>query len=170
MSGLKRQLLGVFADPRRAAAAARALRDDGDCAIEVYGPIPDEGLLEAAPRRREPVTALTVAGALAGLMGGFALAFWTASLFKIWLSGKPWDALIAYIVVGFEMTVLIGGISAALGMLVGSRLPRLRRPRLWDPRLSEDAFGVGVDCDECFADRFAKALEAHGADHVHRAS
>jgi hypothetical protein len=166
----RRQLLGVFADPRAAAAAARALTRDGDCQVEVYAPVPDHVLLDSVPRRRNPVAAFTVAGGVTGLVGGFALAFWSASLFELYLSGKPWNAYVAFIVIAFEFTVLLSGLFAALGMLVSARLPRLFAPRLWDPRLSEDRFGVGVDCEACLADRFAGVLEAHGADHVHRAS
>lgn len=169
MKQVKRRLLGVFADPHEAASATKALQRLGECEVEVYAPVPDHHLLEAAPPRPKPVRYFTAVGGLCGLAGGFALAFWTAGLFELFLSGMEWDATVPFVIIGFEVTILLGGIFTLIGLLIGSRLPRFASPPIWDPRLSEDLFGVGVDCKEGYVERFAKVLREHGAEDVHRA-
>jgi molybdopterin-containing oxidoreductase family membrane subunit len=169
MKRLERRLLGVFADPGQAARAVEALQRLGDCRVELYAPVPDHHLLDVAPRRFEPVRYFTGIGGLCGLAGGFALAFWTASLFELFLSGMEWNSLVPFVIIGFEVTVLLGGLATLLGLMIGSRLPGFFSRPLWDPRLSEDCFGVGVDCREGHVERCAKVLREHGADDVHRA-
>jgi hypothetical protein len=175
---IKRRLLGVFADPQEAAEAAKVLQKAGNCHIELYLPVPDHHLLDVAPPRWKPVRYFTIIGGLLGLVSGFALAIWTA-VFQVggdgtwegglWLNGMSPASPIPFVIVGFEVTILIGGLMTMLGLLIGTRLPKLFEPPLWDVRLSEDHFGVGVDCTATYADRLAKVLEEHGAEHVHRA-
>lgn len=169
MKSYKRRLLGVFADPYEAAHAIKALQRLGDCELEVYAPVPDHHLLDAAPKRFKPVRYFTAVGALLGLVSGFALAFWTAGLFDLFLSGMEWDATVPFVIIGFEVTILLGGIMTLFGLLIGARLPKFSNPPIWDPRLSEDLFGVGVDCKKGYVERFAKVLREHGAEDVHRA-
>jgi hypothetical protein len=175
---LKRRLLGVFTDPHEAAEAARDLQKMGHCHIEVYSPVPDHHLLDAAPPRWKPVRYFTITGGILGLISGFALAIWTA-VFQVggdgtwdgglWLNGMPPLAPIPFVIVGFEVTILVGGLMTMLGLLIGSRLPKFLDPPLWDVRLSEDHFGIGIDCIPAYTDRFEKVLKAHGAEYVHRA-
>lgn len=175
---MKRRLLGVFADPHEATEAVKALREMGRCQVETYSPVPEHHLIEAPPPRWKPVRYFTMTGALLGLVGGFALAIWT-SVYQVggngtatgglWLNGMAPLSPVPFVIVGFEVTILLGGLMTMLGLLIGSRLPRPWAPPLWDPRLSEDHFGVAVDCTPTLVDRFAKVLEQHGAEHVHRA-
>lgn len=177
---LKRRLLGVFADPHEAAEAAKTLQKMGKCHIEVYSPVPDHHLLDAAPPRPKPVRYFTLTGGILGLISGFALAIWTAA-YQVGArgDGSPGDGVflngmnpispIPFVVVGFEVTVLFGGLFTMLGLLIGSKLPKLLAPPLWDERLSEDHFGIGVDCVEAYTDRFDRVLREHGAEDVRRA-
>ena len=166
---LERRVLGIFADPHEAAEAAKALQEDGKCQIEIFAPVPDHHLLDAAPPRWKPVRYFTMVGALLGLVGGFTLAIGTALYHNIWLSGMAPTAPIPFVIIGFEVTILLGGLSTMLGLLIGTRLPKLWEPKLWDERLSEDHFGIGVDCVPSNADRYARLLAEHGAEDVKRA-
>ncbi len=166
---MSRRLLGIFETPVEATEAVKNLRDNERCELEVYTPVPDHHLLDAVPPKPAPVPYFTLTGGILGLISGFALALWTASLFKLFLSGMRWDALVPFVIVGFEVTVLFGGLCTMLGLLIGSRLPKLWAPKLWDVRLSEDHFGVGVDCAEEHAEELAELLERNGAVDVHRA-
>lgn len=164
-----RKLLGVYETPQEATEAVKRLRKDDRCELEVFTPVPDHHLLEAAPPRTVWVPYFTLVGGILGLISGFALALWTASLFKLFLSGMAWNAIVPFVIVGFEVTVLLGGLCTMLGLLIGTRLPRIWGPALWDNRLSEDHFGVGVDCTEEHAEELAELLLEEGAVDVHRA-
>jgi molybdopterin-containing oxidoreductase family membrane subunit len=163
-----RQLLGVFTTPDDAVLAVEELKAGGRCSLDVYSPVPDHHLIEAPPPKPKVVRYFTLAGALCGLAGGFALAIWTALMHELWLSGMEPTAPIPFVIIGFEVTVLLGGLSTLLGLLVGGRLPKLIWKKPWDPRLSEDHFGVGVTCTEELAESLAKVLEKHGAVDVIR--
>jgi hypothetical protein len=66
----------------------------------------------------------------------------------------------------FEMMVLFGGIATVIGMVVLGRLPRLRPSTSFDPRFTNDRFGVAV---HCVAERSASVreiLRGAGAEEV----
>jgi hypothetical protein len=76
-----------------------------------------------------------------GLFGGifgFALALamqmFTNFDFPINIGGRPLYPLSAFAVVTFELTVLFGALSPALGMLMLNGLPRLNHPVFAAPR------------------------------------
>ena len=165
---VKQRLLGIFASPEEAAEAVEALEAGGRCTLDVYTPVPDHHLLDAPRPKANVVRYFTIVGGLLGLLGGFALAFWTARMHDLWLSGMEPSAPIPFVIIGFEVTVLLGGLFTFLGLLIGGRLPKLVWKKLWDPRLSEDHFGVGVNCIEGYVDGLARVLEEHGAVDVIR--
>lgn len=166
MTGSK--LLGVFETPRQAAAAVEALGGEGDLDLQVFAPVPDARLLGLAPRRAKPVRYIALLGALAGLASGFALALGSALLYRLIVNGMHAQSFVPHVVPGFEGTILLGGLGTMLGLLLGCRLPELRRRSLWDERLSETHFGVELSCDADEADRLAALLEKNGAVDVHR--
>jgi len=166
---VERRLLGVFTSIDQVRAAVRALQEDDTCTIEVFSPVPEHHLLEESPKRWRGVPYFTLVGAALGLVSGFALAAGTAMYHDLWLSGMAPVSYIPFVVVGFEVTVLFGGLATMAGLALGARWPRFREPKLWDTRLSEDCFGIGVDCIEDYVDRLAATLEAHGAEDVLRA-
>ena len=73
-------------------------------------------------------------------------------------------SLPAYVVIGFEMTIMLGGLGTILGMLLLCKLPDPRHP-VMDTRLTSDHFAIfipAVDKDS----KQVKALLACGADEV----
>jgi len=166
---VRQRLLGIFETPDEAIDAVKALERGGHCTVDVYTPVPDHHLIEAPKPKPNVVRYFTLVGGICGLVGGFALAIWTALMHNLWLSGMAPTSPIPFIIVGFEVTVLLGGLATFLGIAVGSRLPKWFSKKPWDPRLSEDHFGVGVNCIEEYADGLATVLEEHGAVDVVRA-
>src|SRR5262245_23228745 len=122
-------LLASFADPHAAAAAARALREAG-CRVRAAMPAPFPELVQALGIRRSRLGWLTWPGALVGLGCGLALPVTTSLAWPLVVGGKPIVALPAFVVIIFELTVLVGSLtnlvaSLALGWTRGglSRLP-----------------------------------------------
>jgi len=62
--------------------------------------------------------------------------------------------------------VLFGGVATVIGMVVLGRLPRLRQSSSFDPRFTNDRFGVAVHCapERCASVR--DILRHAGADEV----
>ena len=71
-----------------------------------------------------------------------------------------------YIVIMFEMMVLFGGIATVIGMVALGRLPRFRRSPSFDPRFTNDRFGVAVHCAPERGASVREILRHAGADEV----
>jgi hypothetical protein len=157
------RLLASFSDPSDAAAAARALREAG-CRVRAAMPAPFPELVKALGIRRSRLGWLTWPGALVGLACGLALPITTSLAWPLVVGGKPIVALPAFVVIIFELTVLVGSItnliaSLALGWTRGglSRLPGGRE-------FHSDRIGLLATADD--PARAEAILRAHGGEEV----
>lgn len=163
-----RRLLALYERPADAAAALEELRERGVGSVEAFSPVPDERILAALPRRPK-VRFFTLLGGLTGFAAGMALTVLTSLIYNLVVGGKAPATFIPYLVISFELTVLLGGLGTLVGLLIGAGLPRRREPPLWDDRLSEDRYGVAVSCNPEAVELLARILAEHGAEHVLRA-
>jgi hypothetical protein len=62
--------------------------------------------------------------------------------------------------------VLFGGLATVIGMVVLGRLPRLAPSVSYDPRFTNDRFGVAVHCAPERAASVHELLRTSGADEV----
>ncbi len=65
----------------------------------------------------------TLAGGLTGLIGGFWFTIWTSLSWPLMTSAKPIVSIPAYIVIAFELTILIGAVVSLIGFLILGRKP-----------------------------------------------
>ena len=120
MSSDSRQgVLALFAEPQAILQAAAQVRDAGYRDWDVFTPFPVHGMDEAMglPRSRVPwitfiASALGCATALFILFGTMVFS-WPGNY-----GGKPAAAWPSFIPITFEMTVLVGGVSTAVGALL----------------------------------------------------
>ncbi len=133
---------------------------------EVYSPTSYHEIEAAMGHPDSPVKYYTLVGGLAGCVGGFALCLILDYDWPLIVGGKLAGiySLPAYVVIGFECTILLGAIATILGMLVHCRIPNIRTTVL-DPRLSDDKFGIfvpGVSRDS----EQARFLKECGAEEI----
>lgn len=159
-------LVGIFADGAQAARAIAALRREGIERLEVHGPVPHPAIEAALGAGVSPVRRYTLAGGVLGCASGFALTVWTALQWNLIVSGKPVVALVPFVVIAFELTVLFGALATLLGVLVHARLPRLRPEAGQDPRFTGDRFGLLVWCEGDRAAAAEAVLRRAGAEEV----
>jgi len=69
----------------------------------------------------------TLTGALIGLIGGFWFTIWASLSWPIMTGGKPVNSIPAFIVIAFELTILIGAMASFNGFLVLSKKPDFRK-------------------------------------------
>jgi molybdopterin-containing oxidoreductase family membrane subunit len=164
------RVLGIFAHVDTAASAVRELGARGYRGITTYSPVPLAELEEALTGHglpRSPVRLFTLVGGLTGAAGGFALTIWSSLKWNLITGGKPVVSIPPFIVIGFELTILLGGLCTLLGLLVTARLPRLSGGSPgYDPRFSVDRFGVEVACPAAEAATVAAVLRGAGAEEV----
>ena len=167
-------VLGVFAYVDVTVEALRRLRERGWPAVRVHAPIPNHAILEEVePGAMSPVRVFSLIGALTGTIAGFALASYASlkmhSFQGLLVSGKPPLSIPAFVVIGFELTVLIGALATMAGFLIYARLPkwkaRLGGPG-YDTKFSDDRFGIFVPCDPARWEQVKELLTAAGAEEV----
>ena len=166
-------MLGSFASPEAATAAARQLRALGFREVEAYSPYPVEELDEALrSNRRSWLPLLIFLGGVFGAIWGFFIQYWDEALnYPINVGGRPHNSWPAFIVGTFEFTVLCAIAAGFFGLLWSCRLPRLYHPIFaateFD-RASQDRFVLCVGAgDPSFEPRHVRAIfDRHGAESV----
>jgi hypothetical protein len=162
-------VLGIFAHVDTATRAIRDLRARGVRSIATYSPVPLDDFEEALTGDglpRSPVRLFTLVGALTGTASGFALTIWTALKWNLITGGKPVVSIPPFVVIAFELTILLGGLCTLLGLLVTTRLPSFRVPPRYDPRFSADRFGVEVEVEPADRRAIEDLLRSAGAEEV----
>jgi hypothetical protein len=81
-------------------------------------------------------------------------------------SAKNVVSIPAFFVPGYEWTILFGGLGTLMSILVFCRLPSVCRAAGYDPRFSNDKFGVVVACAGNQVDDVKRRMLDSGADEV----
>jgi molybdopterin-containing oxidoreductase family membrane subunit len=162
-------VLGIFAHVDTAARAIHDLRARGVRAITAYSPVPIDELEEALTGHglpRSPVRLFTLVGAIIGTASGFALTIWSSLKWGLVVGGKPVVSIPPFVIIAFELTILLGGLCTLLGLLVTARLPSVKGSRHYDPRFGVDRFGVEVTCEPAEQAEVEALLRRSGAEEV----
>lgn len=141
-------LVSVFDLPDDAATAIRKLRGRGFEDIESYSPAPFEQIDEAMDPRPSKVRAFTLVGGLTGVFTGFLMQIWMSLEWPIKIAGKAYTSIPPYVIIGFELTILFGGILTLIGLLLVGRLYPRPLDAAYSPRFSAEEFGVVVKVGE----------------------
>lgn len=134
--------------------------------FKVYSPVPVHEITEAATPKRSPVCLVTGTGALTGLTFGFGLCILCNLDWPIRVSAKDIVSIPAFIPVGYECTILFGAIFTLLALLHFCRIPDIFRAPGYDPRFSQDKFGIVVGCEGNEIDAVSQKLKSCGAEEV----
>ncbi|HEY5940952.1 MAG TPA: DUF3341 domain-containing protein [Gemmatimonadales bacterium] len=123
--------------------AIRALRAKGYRNLVVYTPAPNHEIEEALEHKVSPVRLLTLIGGLTGCTAGFAMTIWMSYDWPHIVGGKAIASLPPYVVIGFELTILMGALSTVAAVALFSLL--MGKPGTpYDPRFSDDTIGIFV--------------------------
>jgi len=163
-------VLGVFAHVDTTLQAIRDLRAKGFSDLTVYTPVPVEEIEHEVEKVR-PLSAVrlfTLVGAITGTATGFFITIWTSLKWELVTGGKAPVSIPPFVIIAFELTILLGGLASALAILILGRLPRLKPSPTYDPRFSVDRFGVAVTCPDDRIDTVQAVLSTAGAEEVRR--
>jgi hypothetical protein len=162
------EVLGVFGHVDTTVDAIERLKSDGFRKLTVYTPVPVHEIEDAVERDRplSRVRLFTVIGGLTGTSLGFFLTIWSALKWGLVTGGKPVVSIPPFVVIAFEMTILLGGLCTVLGMLLLGRIPKLQPSATYDPRFTCDKFGVAVACAPAETAPVREILRAAGAEEI----
>ena len=159
-------VLGVFAHVDTTVRALEELRAHGYHDLTVYTPLPVHEIEEVLERGRpvSRVRLFTLIGGLTGIASAFLLTIWSSLVWGLVTGGKymqlgsggiSGSSLPPFFIIAFE-----------IGMVVLGGLPRFRPSSTFDPRFTNDRFGVAVHCAPERGGSVRDLLRAAGADAV----
>lgn len=132
---------GNLSDTRR---AIERLRQAGHMDLEVFSPIPAPELEEAMDIHSSPVNRWALIGGITGCTTGLLITAGTSLAYPLVTQGKPIVSLPVFIVVMFELTILLTGIFALFAMLIHARRPKFTLSPHYRSEFSVDRWGVYV--------------------------
>ncbi|MCS5635179.1 MAG: DUF3341 domain-containing protein [Myxococcota bacterium] len=159
-------LVSVFDLPSNTASAVRKLKDRGFDDLTTYSPAPFAELEEAEDPRPSKVRRYTLVGGLSGVFLGFLMQIWMSLEWPIKIAGKNFASIPPYWIVGFELTILLGGFFTLFGLLITGGLYPKRLDKNYSPRFSAEEFGVVVTCEERDLAEVEALLRAESAKEV----
>ena len=178
-------VLGVFAHVDTTVRALEELRSNGYHDLDVYTPVPVHEIEDVMERDRpvSRVRLFTLIGGLAGIASAFLITIWTSLTWGLITGGKylrcptifawcmPGDisgsSIPPFVIIAFELMVLFGGVATVLGMVILGRLPQVRPTTTFDPRFTNDRFGITVHCAPDRGPSVREILTRTGAEEVH---
>jgi hypothetical protein len=160
-------VLASFVHVDAAVDAIRALRAKGLRDLVVYTPAPNHEIEEALEHRVSPVRLVTLIGGLSGCTAGFAMTIWMSYDWPHIVGGKPIASIPPYVVIGFELTILLGALSTVAAVALFS-LFMGRRGVPYDPTFSDDHIGIFVPSPPDQAATLEQLLRSAGAVEVRR--
>ena len=149
--------IAEFEEHQEVLEAARRAYAEGYRAMDAFSPFPVEGLAEALGHHQTLVPLFTLAGGIAGGLGGYFMEWYSMGrLYPLNVGGRPLNSWPNFIPVTFELTVLIASISALISMLVINKLPQPNHPVFNVPefrRASIDRFFLCIEVADPKFDR-----------------
>ena len=158
-------VLASFAHVDAAADAIRALKARGHRDLVVYSASPNHEVEEALEHKVSPVRLFTLIGGLTGCAAGFGMTIWMSLDWPTLVGGKTIASIPPYVVIAFELTILLGALStvAAVGLfsvLMG------KRGIAFDPRFTDDMIGIFVPTKPEQVGPTEELLRTAGAEEV----
>jgi hypothetical protein len=164
-------LLVELETPDAILAAARKVRQAGYRRFDAHTPYPVAGLPAELEMRKSRIGSIVLIGGLVGAAVGFWMQFYAMAIdYPLDVGGKPLNSWPAFIPITFEVLILVGALSAFLGMLFLNGLPEPHHPLFGVPqfsRASQDRFFISIEAADPLFDldatqRFLETLQPLG--------
>jgi Protein of unknown function (DUF3341) len=161
-------IISSFADDAQCANAIEELRAAKVGEFNTFSPIPSHKIEHAIGLKKSPVRWIVLFGGISGILTGLAITIGTTYEWRLNAGGKPLLSWPPFIIICFELMVLLGGIFGFLGVLGLSGIPATEMAPGYGGRFGEDRFGIVVRCDEAEAARVESMMKESGAEEVVR--
>ena len=142
-------VIAKFESPLALLHAAKKVRDSGFTNFDCHSPFPIHGMDEAMGLKRSKLGFIIGAMGLTGALFGFGLQTWVHLVeYPLNISGKPYFAYPAYLIITFELMVLFSAFGAVFGMMFLNKIPRFNHPVFYSEKFSDvssDAFYISIE-------------------------
>lgn len=120
-------LVAEFAEPEPMIEATKVLREEG-WQVELHTPFPVKGMKQALGFTERTVPHSFVIGGIVGAVGGFLMQVYPNVVYPLDIGGRPMVAVPAFMMITFELLVLVSVLTGIGTMFAKNRLPRLHYP------------------------------------------
>ena len=159
-------LVSVYDLPSDVATVVRKLKARGFDDLTTYSPAPFEEIELAEDPKPSAVRVYTLIGGLVGVVTGFGIQIWMSLDWPIKIAGKNFAAIPPMWIIGFELTILFGGLLTLLGLIIHAGLYPRKLDEHYSPRFSAEEFGVVVRCEERDVAEVEALMRGHNAKEV----
>jgi hypothetical protein len=149
---MKAPVYGVMAEfdsPGALVRATEAAVAKGYKKLDAYSPFPIEELNDALHLHKNKLPLIVLGGGLAGGTLGYLLQYFiTVIYYPINIAGRPLHSWPSYVIITFELTILLASISAVGGLFALCGLPMPYHPVFNAPRFalaSNDRFFLCIE-------------------------
>ena len=130
-------VIAEFETPTALVNAARAAREAGYRKLDAYSPFPIEELSDALHLHKNKLPLIVLIGGIMGGLTGYLLQYFiTVIYYPINIGGRPLHSWPAYIIITFELTILLASLAAVFGLLALCGLPMPYHPVFNVPRFA----------------------------------
>jgi hypothetical protein len=165
-------LVSTFSSDDECARGILALDEAHIHDYRAFFPFPSEKILEANSHARSlgrsPVRLWVLIGGITGFLSAIALTVGTSWEWNLYTGGKPIASIPPYIIIMFELMILLGGLAGISGFFFHSNLPAFESEAGYRARFGADKFGLVVRCSENEASRIESLMRDAGAEEVQR--
>lgn len=163
-------VLGIFAYVDDLLSGLKKLKERNFQVRSVFSPLRLRAVQEILGGKPSIVRLITLIGGILGGTSLVGLAVYAHLSFKLITSGKPVLPAVPWVIVLFEGTVLLAAIFSVIAWIVKGGLPRIRyrggQSAGYDPRFSQDRFGVLVSCTDMERAQIIQILRDAGAEEI----
>ena len=142
-------LIAEYDTPEAVVAAATAARQAGYTRLDAYTPFPVEALDDALGLQPTNLGLMVLLAGVAGAAGGFFMQWYSTHIgYPLNIGGRPLNDWPTYVVITFEVTVLLAAFTAGLFMLARNGLPRPYHPVFNTPgfeRATRDGYYLCIE-------------------------
>jgi hypothetical protein len=157
---MKSPVYGVMAEfdtPTDLVRATKAAVAGGYKNVDAYSPFPIEELNDTLHLHRNKLPLIVLLGGLAGGILGYLMQYYISVIYyPLNIGGRPLHSWPSYIIITFEMTILLGSIAAVVGLFALCGLPMPYHPVFNVPRFalaSNDRFFLCIESTDPLFDR-----------------
>jgi len=165
-------VVSTFSSDDECAQAILSLEHARMQGYRAFFPFPSEKILEANThvRRlpRSPVRLWVLLGGITGFLSAIALTVGTSWEWNLYTGGKPIASIPPYIIIMFELMILIGGLAGITGFFFHSNLPAFESEAGYNPRFGGSKFGLVIRCEEAEAAGIESLMRDAGAEDIQR--
>ncbi|HEB88421.1 MAG TPA: DUF3341 domain-containing protein [Deltaproteobacteria bacterium] len=159
-------LVSVYDYPSDVSTVVRKLKSRGFEDLTTYSPAPFEEIEVAENPKPSGVRLFTLIGGLTGVVTGFAMQIWMSLDWPIKIAGKNFASIPPYWIIGFELTILFGGVLTVIGLVALAGLYPRPLDDHYSPRFSAEEFGVVVRCEDRDVAEVESLMRGHNAKEV----